>query len=63
MKYRKFEILQVKQVPGGAGPEREWAIDYRAIENKQWKQDTLWVIAKNKQQACEKAQTRFGGKN
>lgn len=62
MNLRKFEILGVELSPGGAGPERAYKIKYRAIRYKEWVEDLLWIIARNEQEAREKAMNRFGGK-
>ena len=62
MRLRKFEILSVELSPGGPGPERAYKINYRAIENKHWTENQLWVIAKNEREAREQAMIRFGGK-
>ncbi len=62
MNLRKFEILSVELSPGGAGPERAYRIKYRAIENKQWTENQLWVIARNEVEARHQAEQRWGGK-
>lgn len=59
---RKFEITSIEEEPGGPGPDRAWQISYRAIVKKLWIERKLWVIAKNKQEAEQKALKRFGGK-
>lgn len=63
MKLRKFKILSVEIIPGGAGPEYMWAVKYRAIKNKVWVEDSLFIIARNKNEAYAKAHRRFGGIN
>ena len=62
MNLRKFEILSVELSPGGPGPERLYRINYRAIENKQWTENQLWVIARNETEARHQAEQRWGGK-
>lgn len=57
---RKFEVLAVEESPGGPGPDRLWKIHYKAIVKKQWKTDSLWIIARNAKQAREQAVLRFG---
>lgn len=59
---RKFEIVGVEESLGGAGPERLFKIKYKAIENKKWTDGTVWMVAKNKEEAKEKSLRRFGGK-
>ncbi len=63
MKFRKFEIISVIESPGGAGPERLWKVNYKAIVEKNWKVGFLNVLARNAQEAKEKAYNRFGGQN
>jgi len=56
---RNFEVLSVEESPGGSGPNRAWKIQYKAYVKKQWKTDVLWMIARNANQAQEKAMARF----
>jgi hypothetical protein len=60
---RKFEILDIISDPSGAGPDRFFEIKYKAIKNKEWTEGVLTIIARNKDEAREKAMKRFGGKN
>ena len=62
MNLRKFEILSVELSPGGPGPERAYTVNYRAIKNKVWVENKLWVIARTEKEAREQAMNRFGGK-
>ena len=57
---RNFEVLSVEESPGGLGPDRAWKIQYKAYIKKQWKTDVLWMIARNANQARERAVARFG---
>lgn len=63
MKLRKFEILDVKFSAGGNGSDygHGWIITYKAIKNKKWVNDTLFVIAPSEKLARDKAIKRFGG--
>jgi hypothetical protein len=56
---RHFEILSVEESPGGPGPDRAWKINYKAIIKKQWVESSLWIIARNADQAKERAIIRF----
>jgi len=56
---RNFEVLSVEESLGGSGPNRAWKIQYKAYVKKQWKTDVLWMIARNANQAQEKAMARF----
>jgi hypothetical protein len=60
---RKFEILDIISDPSGPGPERYFKIKYKAIKNKEWVEKQLGVMARNKDEAREKAMELFGGKN
>lgn len=60
---RKFEIIDVELRPGGPGPEYSYVVYYRAIKNKQWVEDYVWVMARTASEARHKAQQRWGGKN
>ena len=62
MNLRKFEILSVELSPGGPGPNRAYKINYRAIKNKLWVEDLLWIIARNEKEARAQAMNRLGGK-
>jgi hypothetical protein len=61
-KPRKFEILSVELIPGGAGPIRSYWVRYRGIVNKQWIEQGLWSSGRTEQEARKKAEQRFGGK-
>jgi hypothetical protein len=56
---RNFEVLSVEESPGGPGPDRAWKVHYKAYVKKQWKTDVLWMIARNANQAKERAMARF----
>ena len=58
---RKFEIVKCVLSPGGPGPERAYSLYYRAIKNKKWIEDKLWIIANSEKQARSEAMSRFGG--
>lgn len=62
MKIRKFQIIDVQLSPGGAGPEQAWRVKYRAIVDKRWVEQTLFVLAKNQSDARAQAEKRFGDK-
>jgi hypothetical protein len=59
---RKFEILSVKESPGGPGPSRVWIVHYRAIQDKKWIEKDLWIVARTAAAAKHQAEQRFGGK-
>lgn len=63
MDLRKFEVIKVILHPGMPGPDRLWKVYYKAIKNKLWIEDTLWIVAKNEPEAKHKAEQRFGGKD
>jgi hypothetical protein len=59
---RKFEILNIELSPGGPGPDRAWKITYKAIRDKLWVENHLWIIARTEKEAKSKAESRFGDK-
>ena len=63
MNLRKFVIMSVEMDMSGPGPDRAFKIHYRAIKNKVWVENKLWIIAKTAKEAREKALQRFGGRN
>jgi hypothetical protein len=60
MKTRKFEIINVVEDLGGSGPDRFFKIKYKGIQNKKWIEKELFVSARNKDDARNKAIKRFG---
>ena len=56
---RKFEILDVTMMPGGAGPSRVFQVTYKAIVEKQWIEKVLHIVARNTIEARNKATKQF----
>lgn len=59
---RNFEILDIEIDMSGPGPDRLFRIQYRAYIKKQWVERAVHVLARNEDQAREKALTQFSDK-